>query len=357
VFAAVGAGAGARVDALRLDPALRWVASPRHAELLLVAGDLRAADRPAVELLHDQLPPGRRTLWWGATPWPSAAGSQATLPLDSDPVTLALALQREGRAGHAGEPEWLPDQPPSPWRGIGEHGQGGKGMMGGKPYGRPMAMTDDDLRDGLQLDAYRLELGPFWPGLPAGLLLELTLQGDVIQRARVLHAAYVDDVAGVHDGEGTGCGPTRQPHSTDRQGQRLRCLARLLELVQLPGQAQRCRRLAYSGRAAGGRGLSSMERRLLRANMRFALPAGLGRCAAVPAAGSARDRVFHWLEEDDRDPAGPAPEAHGADLPPLAQWLRGLEWNEAMLVVASFTPMELARIAQPEPAHDDAGAA
>src|SRR3546814_18792006 len=68
-------------------------------------------------------------------------------------------------------------------------------MMGGKPYGRPMAMTDEDLRDGLALDAYTACFGPFLSVLPPGLLLELTLQGDVIQSAKVLRAPFAQDGA------------------------------------------------------------------------------------------------------------------------------------------------------------------
>src|SRR3546814_16968041 len=83
------------------------------------------------------------------------------------------------------EDDLLPDEPPVAWRGKGDHGQGGEGMMGGKPYGRPMAMTAEDLRDGLALDAYTACFGPFLPMLPPGLQLELTLQGDVVQSARV----------------------------------------------------------------------------------------------------------------------------------------------------------------------------
>src|SRR3546814_20246746 len=80
------------------------------------------------------------------------------------------------------EDDRLPDEPQVAWRGKGDHGQGGEGMMGGKPYGRPMAMTDEDLRDGLALDAYTACFGPFLSVLPPGLMLELTLLGDVIQR-------------------------------------------------------------------------------------------------------------------------------------------------------------------------------
>ncbi|MCT7094684.1 hypothetical protein, partial [Salmonella enterica] len=60
-----------------------------------------------------------------------------------------------------------------------------------------MAMTADDLRDGLALDTFTVEVGPFLPTLPAGLVMELTLQGDVIQQARMLRPPVAQDGADV----------------------------------------------------------------------------------------------------------------------------------------------------------------
>ena len=77
-----------------------------------------------------------------------------------------------------------PPQNPVSWKGKGDHGQGGKGMMMGKPYGRGMGMTGEDLRDGLQLGNTMVSLGPFLPWMPTGLRLSLTLQGDVIQQLK-----------------------------------------------------------------------------------------------------------------------------------------------------------------------------
>ena len=62
--------------------------------------------------------------------------------------------------------------------------------MGGKPYGRPMAMTADDVDD-LALGDVPTALGPFFPGLPGGLGIDLRMQG---QRVRTVDA--VDDPGG-----------------------------------------------------------------------------------------------------------------------------------------------------------------
>jgi hypothetical protein len=101
------------------------------------------------------------------------------------------AMQRAVLQGPSeAEPILLPDEPPAPFEGRGDHGQGGEGMMGGTPYGRPMAMSADDRRDGLALDPLAFSIGPFFPGLPPGLVLELTLQGDLVQQCRVKAPPY-----------------------------------------------------------------------------------------------------------------------------------------------------------------------
>jgi hypothetical protein len=103
------------------------------------------------------------------------------------------ALYRDHLSGaRTSEPDLLSDAPPAPWRGIGPHGQGGEGMMGGKPYGRAMAMTADDARDGLALDAFGAHIGPFFAPLPPGLVLDLELQGDMIQRAAVVQGPLAE---------------------------------------------------------------------------------------------------------------------------------------------------------------------
>lgn len=220
VFAVAGPGTRNRVEDLALDAGLRPVASPRHASLLLVAGEVPEEHREALDRVHDQVPHPRATLRWqaaatagaggGAAPGgrPAAAdgatedsgdeegdgpvpGDPTAVPAAEDPGEAANRLYRRLLAGGLeSEPHRLPDEPPAPWRGKGDHGQGGKGMMGGKPYGRPMAMTGDDLRDGLALDRVPFTVGPFLPALPPGMVLRVVLQGDVVQEAEVLSPPY-----------------------------------------------------------------------------------------------------------------------------------------------------------------------
>jgi hypothetical protein len=58
-----------------------------------------------------------------------------------------------------------------------------KGEMDtGMPGGLPMAERGED-RDGLKLDRLHVPLGPVLPDWPAGLIVRLVLQGDVVQHA------------------------------------------------------------------------------------------------------------------------------------------------------------------------------
>src|SRR3546814_12868181 len=82
--------------------------------------------------------------------------------------------------GRPSEPAALTDVEPAVWRGVGPYGQGGTGMTGGVPYGRPLPGWAED-RDGLKHDQLQLRLGPAYPGLPPGLVLDLPLQGDIPQ--------------------------------------------------------------------------------------------------------------------------------------------------------------------------------
>lgn len=286
VFAAIGPGRQAETERLLARPGLRRADTARDAAILLVAGDLPEAAAPALARLHDQLPRPRVTLRW------QGEGAEA--------IEAALTgTWRELCAGGPDEEDRLPDAPPNAWRGVGPHGQGGEGMMGGTPYGRPMAMTGADIRDGLQLDRYSATLGPFAPMLPPGMVLDLTLQGDVICEVAVAEP------------------PFAQPAEADAPAL---CAARLLRLLGLEKAARR----VIGGRPPGALWITG------------AVPPGLGRIGGADL----RARLAAWLA--DRPVTVPA-----FDLPAL---LAGAEWCEAMLILASLPPSELIRAARREAA-------
>ncbi|MDT8408438.1 MAG: hypothetical protein RQ741_02445 [Wenzhouxiangellaceae bacterium] len=181
IYPAIGRDALDQVQDWSLDARLQWVRSPRQARILLVAGEMMPDAHPALRRIHDQLPAPAVTLWWRCTPLDELADRAIVV----EDIEQLGALACEGYRSlllneRHGESPLCADKPPAPWEGLGEHGQGGEGMMGGKPYGRPMAMTSDDLRDGLELDPLAFSVGPFWPVLAPGLSAHFVLHGDVV---------------------------------------------------------------------------------------------------------------------------------------------------------------------------------
>lgn len=184
IYPVVGDGGRALLHRLRAMPELRVVRSPRHASLLVVAGDLTDELEGPAGTVHDQVSPPRAVVQWGLGEESRAICADAVLVgAEDDPRPAIVEAHRALASGSraSSSPVGRASNPVD-WRGRGPHGQGGEGMMGGTPYGRPMAMTGPDLRDGLELDRVALTVGPFLSWLPAGLTLELELQGDVVQR-------------------------------------------------------------------------------------------------------------------------------------------------------------------------------
>lgn len=191
IYPAIGSDAQYLVQDLALDPRINWVRSPRHARLLLVAGSISPEFSAALRRVHDQVPRPAATVWLRSTPPAELVDEAVVIDDPRQFSSVAADVYRSLLQGERkGEPDLCPDQPPAPWEGLGDHGQGGEGMMGGKPYGRAMAMTADDLRDGLQLDPLSFSIGPFWPVLPPGFSARVTLHGDVIAEVQVTSVPY-----------------------------------------------------------------------------------------------------------------------------------------------------------------------
>jgi hypothetical protein len=140
----------------------------------------------ALRSLFETLPLPRLPVWLRPDPDARAPDGLPLFELDPDRPDRQALLRRLFDPEAPNNRAVLPDEPPSPWRGQGDQGQGGEGMMGGKPYGRPLAMTGPD-PDGLMLGAVPTSLGPFFPGLPSGLQLEVTMQGDRIRSLDAVH--------------------------------------------------------------------------------------------------------------------------------------------------------------------------
>ncbi|HET6635675.1 MAG TPA: hypothetical protein VFH77_11710, partial [Streptomyces sp.] len=118
--------------------------TPADADVVLETGELSGSLRAAADVLWAQVPEPRSRLV----------------------VTTAGAVEAELRA----ELRRFP----------------GAGHADGTAAGDrslPMADRGED-RDGLMLDVLHLPLGPFLPHWPAGLVVDVELQGDVVQQAR-----------------------------------------------------------------------------------------------------------------------------------------------------------------------------
>ena len=330
VHAVIGANASVPIDDLTLNPKIRFEPSVRQAGILLVAGALREEDRDDLRRLHDQMPHPRATVFWRAQPDPHFEAPIVLEAADDPAEVIADTYRRLLRGDRPSERDLQPNEPPNPWRGKGDFGQGGEGMMGGTPYGRPMAMTGDDLRDGLALDPYTAEFGPFLPVFPPGLKLGITLQGDVIQSAKVLRP------------------PTSQNGFGGAAGA-LRLIARQLRILGLPGHATRLLRTAATIGRGGDANIAGLRRFVEWSGAHSAVSRGLGEVAKTDV----RARLVGWWKEAAGE--GGARTSRGAIHTRLVDLLPGLEWDEAMLVINSFDPETLIEICPVENGEDDDG--
>ena len=189
VFVLQGSDAGPAGDAelLRCDPRLELVDSPRHATVLLVAGALPPELHDPAALVHDALPHPRGTVRWGDAD--DGWGTPSELPptASGDDVAAAVLEVHRGLIDgtRSSEPPLTSSTNREPWRGVGPFGHGGSGMTGGVPHGRPLPDRGDDLRDGLKLDVLTVPVGPFYAPFPVGLMLDVVLQGDLVQEVHV----------------------------------------------------------------------------------------------------------------------------------------------------------------------------
>lgn len=215
--------AGATRERLAVEAALvrrGWpiATGPADADLLVVAG----SPGPELAAVVDRV--------WQQVPAPRAraevrAGVDADRELERAGALLAdLALQRRRRNRHAHGTRH--EDHGSQAAHGGNHGHGGGGMA--PAGGLAMADLGDD-RDGLRLDRLHVPLGPVLPDWPAGLLVRVVLQGDVIQQA----SAEVLDA-----GVGRPFWPTAHPAARE-----LDALTRFLGVAGWADAAARARRL------------------------------------------------------------------------------------------------------------------
>ena len=139
--------------------------SPADADVLVVCGTPGAQVAPLVERVWEQMPgPRARSV--------VTAPSEAIAALDrAEETLLDLQIQRADAHGRPIEPDLEHDD--------GHHEGMDHGDMDMAPGGIPLAEGGKD-RDGLEMDVLHMSLGPILAQWPAGLVLECSLQGDVI---------------------------------------------------------------------------------------------------------------------------------------------------------------------------------
>ncbi|MFF5757432.1 hypothetical protein [Streptomyces longwoodensis] len=260
----------------------------------------------------------------------------------------------------------------------GEH-QGHAGHDMGNVKGLPMADRADD-RDGLRLDRLHVPLGPALADWPAGLVLRLALQGDVVQEAAVERPA-------------TPLSPQppfwSEPFLRAAAGERIRqgdaarrlCAAHLDSLGRffavagwgdMAARARYVRDRALEGAAAAdlSAAIRPLSRRAERSRTLRWLTVGLGVLPAehawhhgvtgpaLVADGDAHSRMLVWLDAVGRsaaaadsseplevgDAVGPRGRVSGevpasqALLDVLPGLLEGAEFACARIIVASLDP-------------------
>jgi hypothetical protein len=262
--------------------------------------------------------------------------------------------------------------------GMGGMDMGGMGMGGMEvPGGLPMADRGAD-RDGLRLDQLHLPLGPVLPDWPAGLVVHVTLQGDVVQHAEA-------QALGPGGGGSFWTEPWRraaagEPVTTGEAARRgaasyLDSLGRFLAVAGWDDAAAVARRLRDEA-LAGAPGsqvrppVHRFARRVARSRTLAWLTRGLGvllpddaaaagvRGPALRAAGDVTARYRRWCAElaeavgalEDGSPLGAAglepPRGPLGDtqspsaglLAALPSLLDGAELAAARLIIASLDP-------------------
>lgn len=198
------------------------------------------------------------------------------------------------------------------WRDMPEpRVRGLDGAVGGErpPLESDAAMADRaDDRDGLRLDVLHVPLGPVLPYWPAGLRVDLTLQGDVVQAAEVSVVDRADETFWTENRLVAG---------------RLDSLSRFLRVAGWEAAGERA--AVLRDEALDGAPAARFGPFVRRVRWSPAL--------RWMARGGVRERVEGWLREIEGADGRPA-----EPLDALPSLLEGAELGEARLIVASLDP-------------------
>lgn len=301
--------------------------SPAEADLLVVCGVPGADLRDAVETVWATLPAPRARVDLRD---PDVVGSELVrgrallddAPMHERNLPEPVALDAEPAGDH--------DADEMAGRDMSGHEMAGHEMHMGVVAGLPMAQRAPD-RDGLALDQLHVSLGPVLSDWPAGLVVRLTLQGDVVQSAEV-------EVLGL-----AGASPRERIGST--RAAALDSLGRLLSVCGWATAACTARRLrdeVLAG-AVDEAGLQRFTRRVRRsASLQWATD-GIGRLDGPPTvlAADATARLRRLLDEAERPGTLAGPELARrarAAVEVLPRVVEGHELAGVRVAVASLDP-------------------
>lgn len=307
-----------------------WPAArnPADADLVVVAG----CPGPRLTEVIDSV--------WTQVPQPRArvvleAAGEASDGLDSAFAALRGQLQIERPGGGAGHDSHggaarqrgagVRDRAGADQRGGGHESHHGHHAGMEMPGGKPMAELEAD-RDGLSLDRLRVPLGPVLPDWPAGLVVRLTLQGDVAQEAEVEVLDPVEGASSFWAGR-------------DRAAAReLDALGRMLAVAGWDDAATRVRRLRDDSIAgapphtvAGRAG--PLLRRIGRSRTLRWLVRGVS-----SGAGDVAERLRLRLAAVDAALCGEDAHLPPVDVERLPSLLVGVEFAAVRLIVAAIDP-------------------
>lgn len=338
VFVARGLGANRAAAELRGQRGLRIVDSPRRAVVLVATGTFPGALDSALTRVHDQMPHPRGSVWWRSPDGqavPAALRDAQVVHALDDVGTAALDVYRRCVLDVESSNDVANDVPPNPFEGLGENGQGGEGMMGGVPYGRPMAMTAPD-RDGLELDRWNVTFGPFGPWMPPGVVVRAALQGGVVQELAFdlidAQDASTIDPAAEHANEAVQFVRTR-----------LRIVSDLCAAGGLDSLATRAALLAARPVAVQRGDIDRLERALRRSGaMRWWSGVGIlhQQCESSDVASRTGllldDCRALLLGQSDRTRSGRQTVPVVDQLAAAAAGLVGADWSDVMVTLASM---------------------
>ena len=303
----------------------REATSAADADGLVVCGRPAGELAGCVDLVWQQLPGPRARTSVTATTAVSAALDQLLADLLDSGRQRADAVGRPPeQAPTDGEHEQDGDEQDDDGSDHGDHeGMDHEGMDHGgmdmpMPGGIPLAGGGPD-RDELDLDELHVPLGPVLPAWPAGLVVECTLQGDLVTAAR----------ARVLLGDGPVPGDADLVHGS--AADRLDRAARLLSVAGWEhaalGAARLRDRLLFDG--SDDSVLPEVARLAARVRRSRVLRWSL---ADVPGV---RDRLLGWLAEARDALAGAPTPVTGTSLASLEDMLPGQDLAAARLLVAA----------------------